>query len=92
MKQRLLAILLTIALICSFRQLARVGWSDRRRCNHLESWNGIITIYPDGYTQGNGEKVSYTGPYVIAGSLREDTPLRLENWTPDNVTYDITLF
>lgn len=92
MKQRLLAILLTIALICSFGSLPVWAGPTEDGAITLNLGNGIITIYPDGYTQGNGEKVSYTGPYVITGSLREDTPLRLENWTPDNVTYDITLF
>ena len=92
MKQRLLAILLTIALICSFGSLPVWAGPTEDGAITLNLGNGIITIYPDGYTQGNGEKVSYTGPYVITGSLREDTPLRLQNWTPDNVTYDITLF
>ena len=92
MKQRLLAILLTIALICSFGSLPVWAGPTEDGAITLNLGNGIITIYPDGYTQGNGEKVSYTGPYVITGSLREDTPLRLENWTPDDVTYDITLF
>ena len=92
MKQRILAILLTIALIFSFGSLPVWAGPAEDGAITLNLENGIITIYPDGYTQGNGEKVSYTGPYVITGSLREDTPLRLENWTPDNVTYDITLF
>ena len=92
MKQRLLAMLLTVALICSFGSLPVWAGPTEDGAITLNLGNGIITIYPDGYTQGDGEKVSYTGPYVITGSLREDTPLRLENWTPDDVTYDITLF
>ena len=55
MKQRLLAILLTIALICSFGSLPVWAGPTEDGAITLNLGNGIITIYPDGYTQGNGE-------------------------------------
>lgn len=53
--------------------------------------NGNIIIEPDGYTVGSGQKVPYTGAYVISGNKDTDTVLTLKNSTGQPHTYDITL-
>lgn len=51
--------------------------------------NGAIDITPEGYTQ-NGVTNSYTGEYIITGTMSGDTPLDFSNNTGQAAAFNVT--
>ncbi len=54
----------------------------------LNIGNGNINIYHDGYTVGDGEKVSHTGGYIITGRT-DMNELNFHNESGTDIEYDV---
>lgn len=82
-----IALLLCLALVAAPMTVL----ADGEDTVTLNLSNGCIVITPTGYSQNDGDEVPFTGSYIITGSLKGDTPLRIMNTTDAAATINITL-
>lgn len=55
----------------------------------IDVGGGYVTIDPDGYTVGSGEKVSHTGSYVLTGT--GSSKVYFNKGTQDTYAFEVTL-
>ncbi len=89
--KKLLSVILSIALVLSMVPVSTITAKAAEDSVTLDISQGIIVIDSDGYTQGDNDKVSHTGAYVISGTYTSSTAGETAIAVAAGADVDITL-